>query len=88
MPYVRLWKSSQNGWAEHGAVDVVENVQGALEALADNLVAIQTGIADLVQDQSTDAQSGYRNRRGNGAGRSDRDTDQCCAEGDWPGCDL
>lgn len=33
---------------ERGAVDVVENVQGALEALDDNLVAIQTGIADLV----------------------------------------
>jgi uncharacterized protein YdhG (YjbR/CyaY superfamily) len=33
---------------ERGAVDVVENVQGALEALDDNIVAIQTGIADLV----------------------------------------
>ena len=41
-----------------------------------------------VRDQSTDAQSGYGNRRGNGAGRLDQDTDQCCAEGDWLGCDL
>ena len=36
----------------------------------------------------TDAQSGYRNRRGNGAGRSDQDIDQCRAEGDWLERDL
>ena len=40
------------------------------------------------QDQSMDARLGYKNRRDNGADRLDRGIDQCCAGGDWLGCDL
>jgi len=40
------------------------------------------------QGQLKDAQLGCKNRRGNGASRSDRDTDQCYADVDWRGCGL